>query len=106
MRPLGFIPVIPKPGKISKCQTRRHRRAPDIVELQLTLNRNIDGLNRSHIERGAEDGPFGAGAVVATDVDDECVIKLAQVFHLLDDTTDFVVGIGRVGREDISLTDK
>ena len=81
-------------------------RAPDIVELQLFFNRDIDGLNRGQVERRADGRAFGAGAVIAADVDDERVIELSQVFHLLDDTTDFVVGIGHIRGEDIRLADE
>src|ERR1700730_15400883 len=49
------------------------RRAPDIVELQLFFNRDIDGLNRGHVERRADGGAFGAGAVIAADIDNERV---------------------------------
>ena len=48
-------------------------------------------------------GAFGAGAVVAADVDDERVIELAQVFHGLDDPADLMVGVGHVGGEDFRL---
>ena len=57
-------------------------RAPDIVELQLCFNRDIDGLNRGHVERGADRWSLRAGAVVAADIDDQRIIQLAQVFHL------------------------
>jgi hypothetical protein len=63
-------------------------------------------LDRGHFVRGAEDGAFGAVAVVAADIDDECVVELALVFNFLNDPTDFMVGIGRVGRKNVRLTNK
>jgi hypothetical protein len=45
---------------------------------QFAIDRDVDGLNRSQVERRADGGTFGAGAVIATDVDDECVIVLVQ----------------------------
>ena len=78
--------------------------APDVVELHLILDRNIDGLKRRHVHRRADQGAFGAGAVVAADVDDQGVVELAHVFHGLDHTTDLVVGVGRVAGKDLGLT--
>ena len=94
------------PGPRHRHVRRGHVRAQDIVELQLRFDRNIDGLNRGQVERRADRGAFGAGAVVAADVDDERVIELAQVFHRLDDPADFVVGIGHIRGEDIRLADE
>ena len=80
-----------------------HVGAQDVVELQLSFDRHVDALNRGEVERRADRGAFGAGAVVAADVDDQRVIELAQVFHGLDHPADFVVGIGDVGGEDFRL---
>ena len=80
--------------------------AQDIVELQLRFDRNIDGLNRGEVEGRADGGAFGAGSVVAADVDDQRVIEFAQVFHRLNDPADLVVGVGDIGGEDIRLTDE
>ena len=46
---------------------------------------------------------FGAGAVVAADVDDQRVVELAHVLDRLDHAADLVVGIGDVGGEDLGL---
>ena len=58
------------------------------------------------IERRAERGAFGAGAVVAADVDDQRVVELAHVFHRLDHAANLMVGIGHIGGEDIRLAGK
>ena len=46
---------------------------------------------------------FGAGAVVAADVDDQRVVELAHVLDRLDHAADLVVGVGDVGGEDLGL---
>ena len=81
-------------------------RTPNIIELQLVRDRNVDALDRGHIDRGAEDGSFGAAAVVAADKDDQRVVELARVFDCLNDPADFIVGIGRVGCKNVRLTDE
>ena len=48
----------------------------------------------------------GAGTVITTNINGECVIQLAQIFDLLDHTTDFVVGIRHVRGEYICLFDE
>src|SRR5215213_2930988 len=52
--------------------------------------------------------PLGRGtsAVIADDVDDQRVIQLAHVLHLLDDPTDLVIRIGGVSSEHFGLTGK
>ena len=56
--------------------------------------------------RGAEDGAFALRGVAAADVDDERVVELALVFDFLNDSADFMVGIGRVGCKNVRLTDE
>jgi hypothetical protein len=63
-------------------------------------------LDRGHIDRGAEDGSFSAVAVVAADIDDECIVELALVFDFLNDSADFMVGVGRVGCKNVRLTNE
>jgi hypothetical protein len=63
-------------------------------------------LDRGHFVRRAEDGAFCAVAVVAADIDDECVVELALVFDFLNDPTDFMIGIGRVGCKNVGLTNE
>ena len=81
-------------------------RTPNVIKLQLLRDRNIDALDRGHIVRGTEDGSFGAGAVVAADKDDERIVELAHVFDSLDHTADFMVGVSRIGRKNVRLTDE
>ena len=54
----------------------------------------------------SEQRAFRAGAVVAADVDDQCVVELAHVLDRLDDAADLVVGVGRITCEDLRLTRK
>ena len=56
-----------------------------------------------HLVERALQGAFGAGAVVAADVDDQRVVELAHVLDRLDDAADLMVGIGGVGGEDLRL---
>jgi hypothetical protein len=49
---------------------------------------------------------FGAGAVVAVDVDDERVVQLAQVLEVLDHAADLVVAVRGIGSEDLHLADE
>ena len=79
------------------------RRAPDVVELQLIRNRNVDALKRSQVEGRADGRALGARAVVAADVDDEGIVEFAHVIHGLDDPTDLMVGIGDIGAEHLGL---
>ena len=79
------------------------RRAPDVVELHLLGDRNIDALNRGHVEGRADRGTLGAGAVVAADVDDDRVVELAEVLDLLDHAADLVVGVRDVRGEHLGL---
>src|SRR5262249_42098363 len=97
---------IERPGPAYRHMRRGLVRTPSVIELQLLRDGNVYALNRGHLVRGAEGGPFGAGAVVAADVNDERVVKFAHVFHGLDDTANLVVGVSRVGGKDIRLTDE
>ena len=79
------------------------RGTPGVIEFQLIRNRHIDALERSQIEGRAEGRAFCARAIVAADVDHECIVELAHVSHGLDDPTDLMVGIGDIGSEHLSL---
>ena len=46
---------------------------------------------------------FGAGAVVAADVDDQRVVELAHVLDGLNHAADLVIGVGDVGGEHFGL---
>ena len=80
------------------------RRAPGVVELELLGDREVQDAVVGRVLVGrAEQRAFGAGAVVADDVDDQRVVELAHVLDLLDDAADLVVGIGRVAGEHLGL---
>src|SRR5262249_31422228 len=61
---------------------------------------------RRVLVRRTDSRTFGAGAVVADNVDDQRVVELAQIIDRLDYPTDFVVGVGSIGGEDFRLTRK
>src|SRR6476659_2006007 len=81
-------------------------RTPNIIELQLFLDGNIDALNRCHLVRGTEYGALRARAIVATNVNDERVAEFAHVLDGLDHTTKLMIGVCRVRRKDIGLADE
>ena len=82
-------------------------RAPDVVEvLQLGLDRQLDTLDRGDLVRRADQAAFGAGAVVAADIDDQRIVELAHVLDRLDHAADLMVGVGHVGGEDLDLADE
>ena len=57
----------------------------------------------SHLVERAFLGAFGAGAVVAADINDERVVELAHVLDLLNYPANLMVGIGHIGCKDLSL---
>jgi hypothetical protein len=78
--------------------------APCVVSLHLFGNGKIeDAVVRGHLIEGAARGAFGAGAIVAADVDDERVVELAHVFDGLNHPADLVVGVGCVGSKHFCL---
>ena len=44
-----------------------------------------------------------AGTIVAANVDDQRVVELALVLNLLNHAANLIIGIGRVGGEDLGL---
>ena len=52
---------------------------------------------------GAIQRTFGAGAVVATNIDDQSVVEFAFVLNLLDYPANFIIRVGGVGGEDLDL---
>src|SRR5262245_3032690 len=97
---------VKRPSPAHRHVRRGQVRTPNVIELQLLLDWNIDALDRGHLVRGAEDGAFRASAIVAADVDDKRVVQLAYVFHGLDHTADLMVGVSRVGRKNVRLSDE
>ena len=57
----------------------------------------------SHLVERAFFGAFWAVAVVAADINDERVVQLAHVLNLLNHPADLMVGVGHIGRIDLSL---
>ena len=81
-------------------------RSPERIPEKLVLHRHFNAIERGEFVRRAVEHAFGARAVVATDVDDQGVVELAEVFDGLDDPSDLMVGIGEVGPIDIRLLDE
>src|SRR5215813_14260678 len=97
---------IERPGPTHRHVRRSLVRTPNIIELQLLLDGNIDALNSCHLVRGTEYGAFRARAIVATDVNDERIIQFTHVLDGLDHTADLMVGVCRVCGKDICLADE
>src|SRR4029079_17610756 len=102
----------PREGRVERpCPWHRYVRvglvrAPGVVELHLVSNRDLDAVERSDLVRRANQRALGAVAIVARDVDDQRVVKLADSIDFIDHPTDLVVGVGEVRCEDIRLADK
>ena len=79
---------------------------PERVPEVLGLHRHGDAIKGGELVWRAVEHAFGARAVVAADVDDQGVVELAEVFDLLDDAADLMVGVGEVGPIDIHLLDE
>jgi len=72
--------------------------APDVIPLHLNIDRHLaDAIEPRDFVGRARRATFGAGAVVAVDVDDERVVELAHVLDGLNDAPDFAVVVGREG---------
>ena len=77
---------------------RRHvreglRPAPLVDVLEHVRHRLVDAVEVRHLVEHADHAAFGAGAVVADDVDDQRVVELADVFDRLHHAADLVVGV-------------
>ena len=84
----------------------RPLRSPERIPEKLVLDRHGNAIEGGELVRRAVEHAFGARAVVATDVDDQGVVELAEVFDGLDDPADLVVGVGEVGPIDVRLLDE
>ena len=58
---------------------------------------------RGHLVERALEGPLGAGAVVAADVDNQRVVDFPFVLDFLNDPADLMIGIGYVGGKHLGL---
>ena len=75
-------------------------RAPAFVMQHLHyLGEGQDAVVSGHLVERASSRAFGAGAVVAANVDDQRVIEFAHVLDRLNDPADLVVGIGSIAGE-------
>ena len=80
-------------------------RSPDIIKFHLDVDGHCDAVEERHFVGRAEWAALGAGAVVAVDIDDERVVQLANILDGLDDTSDLVVIVSRIGGKDLHLFD-
>ena len=110
---LGCVLLEPSEGRIeSPGPARGHvvvgfLGAPHVVPLHLHVDRHhVDAIEEGNFIGRAERAPFGTGAIVAVDVNDKGILKLADVFDCLDDSADFVIVIGCIGGENLDLTDE
>jgi len=58
------------------------------------LDRHVDAIEGGELIRGAVEVAFRARAVVATDVDDQGIVELAEIFDGLDHPSDLIIGVG------------
>ena len=73
---------------------RARSRQADLVDAREgRLERRLDTGQRGDVVDRPVNGPFGARAVVAEDVDEEGVLQLAERRERLDEPADFVVGV-------------
>ncbi len=80
--------------------------APDVIPFHLICDRHIvDAIEPRDFVGRAHRAAFGAGAVVAVDVDDKRIVELAHVLDGLNDAPDFVIVVGGEGGEDFHLFD-
>ena len=79
---------------------------PELVPEKLVLDRHFDAIEGGELVRRAVEHAFGAGAVVAADVDDQGVVELAEVFDGLDDAADLMIGVCLVRGIDLHLLDE
>ena len=84
----------------------RRVRTPERIPEKLVLHWHGNAIEGGKLVRCAVDHTFGARAIVATDIDDQRIVQLAQVFDCLDDAADLIVGIGEVGPINIRLLDE
>jgi hypothetical protein len=82
-------------------------RAPDVIPPHLFLDRHLaDAVEERDFVGCAERPAFGAGAIVAVEVDDQRVVKPAHVLDGLDNATDLVVAVSLVDGKDLDLLDE
>jgi len=78
-------------------------RSPEWIPKKLIFHRHGNAIESGELVWCAVEHAFGARAIVTTNVDDQGVVEFAEVFDLLDDATDLMVGVGQVGPIDVRL---
>ena len=75
-------------------------RAPVLVVQHLHgFRQSQDAVVGGHLVERSLERAFGAGAVVAADVDDQRVVEFAHVLDRLDDAADLMVRVGGIAGE-------
>jgi hypothetical protein len=80
--------------------------SPERIPEVLVLDRHGNAVEGGELVRRAIEHAFGTRAVVPTNVDDQCVAELAEVFDGLDNPTDLMVGVGEIRPIDVRLLDE
>ena len=110
-----FRGVLLEPGKRCIKGPRPARRhvvvsllgAPDVIPFHLIGYRHlVDAVEPRDFVRRAHRATFGAGTVVAVDIDDERVVELAHVLNSLNDASDFAVVVSGKRGENFHLLDE
>ena len=105
LRPLERRVHRPRPrcGKVREGLIR----APERVrQSSWALTGTGNAVEGGELVRRAVERTFGAGTVVAADVDDQRVVELAHVVDGLNHAADLVVGVGEVGGVNVRLPDE
>ena len=80
---------------------------PDVVIFHLHFDRHfVDTVKPGNLVGRTDSTTFGAGPVVAIDIDDQRVVEFTDVLNGLNNATHLMVVVGGVGREDFHLSDK
>ena len=95
-----------RPGPACRIVWERPFRSPERIPEELVFDRHGNAVEGGELVRRAVEHAFGARAVVAADVDDQGVVELAEVFDRLDDPTDLIVSVGKVGAINIRLANE
>ena len=100
----------PLERRVERPRPRHRHMRVGLVRAPVFVMQHLLGLGEvqnavvgGHLVRRALQRAFGAGAVVAADVDDQRVVELAHVLDRLDDAADLMVGIGGVAGKDLRL---
>jgi hypothetical protein len=81
-------------------------RSPERVPEKLILHRHGYAVESGELVWRSVDHAFGARAIVATDIDDQCVVEFAQVFDRLDNAANLMVRISEICSINVRLLDE